>query len=330
MADSLDRFRNNPQDAEAIREKLRREYSNYLPISSRIDEEFADPETAIERSIASESGSVDYVFPQTLQTEGTSDFGPYMQISCYRYQRGYRSLTEIGQTKPKERYYTIKLPLPQTITQEYSADTDQFSGNVIFDVAQGATEGTGDIISAVFGAAGATAASALKAGLQRFLAGAGGATFQTLANAAGAQRNLVSATTGLTLNPRYEVVFNSMQIRQHSFDFNLVPKDAQEAEIIRELTRRLRKSAHPTPVGGTELKIGYAYPDEFIITFHGSDGTRLRDIPFIPDCLIRNLGITHTTGRLHLDDSPVATRVSIQFQELHTLDRTELERLESK
>lgn len=324
MADTFTELR------EAL-EKARVTTMSHTPVYSstpnRVEQASADPSFVMPEAEALENPPESFVFPSGLTEQGNIESGPYMKISCYKYRRGYRELSDIDGNASKEKYYTLILPLPQTIAQEYSANMEQFEGSVVFDAAQQSTDGyIGSLASSAFGAAAMGAAAALKDTMMRFSSTAGGTAFQSFMQQSGAIRNLASTTNGFSLNPRYEMAFNSMQIRQHSFDFNLVPKSAEEARIINRLTRRLRLSSHPTPMFSS-LKMGLTYPDEFVITFHDQTGKPIQEIPYIPDCMIKDLGITHTTGRLHDQGSPIATRIAIQFQELQLLDRDEIKRM---
>lgn len=289
----------------------------------------ADPASVIPDNRATENPPADYTFPKTLVgVNGGQDAGGYMQITCFKYERGYRDLQELeSPNTPKKKQYTIRLPLPQTVSQEYSADLDQFKGSATFDLVQEAADDyIGGVASGVVGAAASGGVAMMKDLAGRFLRGAGVNTQGGLIGAISNQRNLASTAAGLSMNPRYEMAFNSMNIRQHSFDFNLIPTDKEETDIIRELVHQLRLSSHPEPADNV-VGFFYQYPDEFIITFHDHRGRRILEIPYIPDCIIRDIGVAHTTGRLHTDGSPVATRLTIQFQELQALDRNDIKRI---
>jgi hypothetical protein len=327
MADNswMNKYANNARTPD----QLNREYSHkshMLPnTQNRVEQEAADPEVLIPEAEVSESGPVNFAFPKTLDSNGP-DRGPYMQIHCYQYKRGYRDLNEIGTNQAKEKFYSIKLPLPPTLGQEYSADLENFNGSFVYDAAANMAGGDG-VLSAAVGAGAAGIAQTIKTTAQRFIQGTGNMTLNNLLGSIGAQKNLASATAGININPRYEVAFNSMNLRTHSFDFNLVPANSEEAKTLYDMITRLKISAHPKSTDQT-VRVGFFYPDEFVITFHDQFGERIGEIPTIPDCIIKDLGITHTTGRLHVDGAPVATRLTIQFQELQALDRDDIRRLE--
>lgn len=291
-----------------------------IPIGtiSKKQEEANNPQTKVEAAVT-EAKVFEYVFPTNLRSSGTSEFGPYVKISAYSYKRGF------VKQEDKKKLYSIMLPIPQIVNQEYSASLENFEGSVVFDAASklGSAVGGSDTVAALAGGTAALTADSLKMLTQRFVQGTGSQILSSLPQLMSSQRNIVSSQVGYSLNPRYEVAFNSMGLRQHSFEFTLVPTEEVESDEIRSIVNALRLSSHPV-TSDEALGIFYKYPDEFTISFHDADGNLLPDVPYIPDSLIANFGVSTSTGRLHSDNSPVMTKISIAFQEMVALDREDI------
>jgi hypothetical protein len=262
-------------------------------------------------------------FPIGLRSRDKVQSGPYMVIKAYSYKRRIDSKE---QDKP---LYRICLPMPPNIMQGYSAHTTNFSGSYLVDKAMNAFDQSenGGIKSAmagaVVGAAGAGAAFALSAALNSYLDKMKSQTLaQGIHNVAfggiGAEtRNQISSAAGISINPRYETSFDSMELRRHSFQFPLVPTSREEAAIINKIIRQLRYSIHPSELVDDLL---YGYPDKFVVEFNDHMGNRIDSIPHIPDCFISEFTVNSMAGRMH-DNDPISTTLNITFTEQHTLTR---------
>lgn len=265
-----------------------------------------------------------FIFPEQLRSVGSSEYGPFIKISGYTYKRGF------VRPEDKTKKLEIYLPIPQVISQEYSASLSNFEGSIVFDAASatGGALGGSEAMKSVLGGTAFAGAGAISAMVNRFAQGTGSQVLQTLQNSLKEARNLVSTQIGYSLNPRYEVAFNSMGLRQHGFEFNLVPLSEREAKEVDDLVHALRLASHPV-TSDEQLGVFYKYPDEFVISFHDADGVLLRAVPYIPDCIISNLGVSTSTGRMHSDNSPVATKLSVQFQEMTSLSRDDIRNISS-
>lgn len=299
--------------------------NNSVPITNLplLADEVENPNVVVDEQIT-QSEIRDFVFPPSLISRNSSESGPFIKISGYTYKRGF--------IKPedKTKKFNIYLPIPQSITQEYSSSLTNFDGSVVFDAgaAIGGMASGGELAKGILGGAAVGGAGAISAIASRFMQGTGSQILPALTNKLKEARSLASTQVGYSLNPRYEVAFNSMGLRQHSFEFNLVPTSSEEALVIDDLVHALRLASHPV-ISDEALSIFYKYPDEFVVSFHDADGVLLRSVPYIPDCIIANLGVTTSTGRMHSDNTPVATKLSIQFQETTALSRDDIRNISS-
>lgn len=287
------------------------------------EEKQESPNKVVEEQIKQEE-ILKFIFPEQLRSSGSSEYGPFIKISGYTYKRGF--------VKPedKTKKLEIYLPIPQVVSQEYSASLSNFEGSIVFDAASKIANeaGASETFKGILGGAAFAGANAISAIAGRFAQGTGSQVLASVQNSLKEARMMASTQIGYSLNPRYEVAFNSMGLRQHGFEFNLVPLSERESKEVDGLVHALRLAAHPV-TSDEQLGVFYKYPDEFVISFHAADGTLLRSVPYIPDCIISNIGISTSTGRMHSDNSPVATKLSIQFQEMVALSRDDIRNISS-
>jgi hypothetical protein len=262
-------------------------------------------------------------FPIGLRSRDKVQSGPYMVIKAYSYKR---RIDTKEQDKP---LYRICLPMPPNIMQGYSAHTTNFSGAYLVDKAINAFDASenGGIKGAMAGAvvggvalgASIAATSAIAALLdkmksQSMAQGIHNVVFGGFGSDA---RNQISSAAGISINPRYETSFDSMELRRHSFQFPLVPTSREEAAIINKIIRQIRYSIHPSELVDDLL---YGYPDKFVVEFKDHMGNTIDSIPHIPDCFISEFTVNSMAGRMH-DNDPISTVLNITFTEQHTLTR---------
>lgn len=153
-------------------------------------------------------------------------------------------------------------------------------------------------------------------GGQRAVSGAG-SVINTLGNAIGTTAQLAN----MPINPRVEVLFATTPLRDFQFEFLMIPRNKEEARIIKEIVTTLRFHAAP------ELSLaGFTFipPAEFDVTFYHR-GVENLAIPRINTCVLLecevdyapNLGIWQT----YKDGSPLATRLRLVFKEVEPIHK---------
>ena len=67
---------------------------------------------------------------------------------------------------------------------------------------------------------------------------------------------------GSTVNPRASLAFEGVELKQHSFNWTLIPKNERDSEIIRAIIRTLKQNSLPTyqTFAGTNFKAYLRYP----------------------------------------------------------------------
>lgn len=119
--------------------------------------------------------------------------------------------------------------------------------------------GTGSISSITDFFKGNLNGDAARAAATRVASGFGGAT-------AGA----ISSALSTTPNPNTRVIFKSVNLREFSFDFRLLPKSEEEAQAIENIIFFFRKNLYPKTINlqGTNppIPIAYKFPNKFDIS----------------------------------------------------------------
>lgn len=269
-----------------------------------------------------------------LSETGASDreVGAYMVYSAFKYERG---IGAVGKNELGERIFSIALPMPGNIAQAYNAEWAQFEAGVAGLAAAtfSSGKGAGAATAGVIGAAAGGAISGLLGSITEKLQGTSGAMFNGAMEAATAEqtKSTVSSATGLSFNPRREMAFNSMQIRQHSFQYTLTPANSAEASTCEAIIKNFRGAMHSETKGIS--RIGLEYPYEFVIEFYGPNGERLNYPSVIPDSYMTSFQVVvnpgFATARLHQDNTHIQYQITMAFTESVALSRNDLQLLES-
>jgi hypothetical protein len=123
----------------------------------------------------------------------------------------------------------------------------------------------------------------------------------------------LSLATGLARNPHMSVIFKSVNLRQHQFDYDFVCRNQQESETLFRIIYFLKNSMHPSYADGFHNHL-FEYPDEFEISFDRSDYM----YSFGP-CVLTNVSVNyHNAGSpayFQNTHAPVAVGLSLSFLE---------------
>ena len=183
---------------------------------------------------------------------------------------------------------------------------------------QGITNAATSIISGILGngsqnstnnasVAGAVAASALLGGNDG-LAGA------------------IKGSTRLTVNPNTRTLFNNVNIREFSFDFQFVPRSQSEAIEIAAIIQFFRTEAYPellkyTTDNGLEIPFGYKFPNAWDISAIWG-GQQIKGLDFQRSYL-RNVSTTYNPTQIGMyeDGSFNEIRMTLTFVETRPLDK---------
>jgi len=181
-----------------------------------------------------------YVFPESLRTgQKGQDF---LKIDMMKYQPRQlgaqeegvgSSLTINDREQNRKSIGTVILPIPGGIqdSQQVQWGSDSMTPMQIAmsNVAlAGITQGMGAMVDA--GGNALTEATASGEDVKKALA-------NTLAGQAAGAGKLLTRTTGAVMNPNMELLFNSPNMRNFSFQFRLAPRSKSEAMTIIKIIR---------------------------------------------------------------------------------------------
>jgi len=136
------------------------------------------------------------------------------------------------------------------------------------------------------------------------------------------------SAAGVTTNPNTRVLFKSVGLREFSFAFKFIATSSAEAEEIKEIIKLFRTELYPENinlgVGGSEISIGYRFPNKFQINveYDGEEvATRIKP------CYLRDVSVTYnnTAMSMHSDGNFQEIEMTLAFQESRTLNRKDVE-----
>lgn len=117
--------------------------------------------------------------------------------------------------------------------------------------------------------------------------------------------------SGRTINDFAALTYGGQDFREFSFDFELIPNNATEAKILKEIIQSL-KFASSSKNEGSVIKYPYFWTVR-VINPKGDDYFTAKK------CVINNLAINkfQNSQTIHNDGEPIQTDISISFTELY-------------
>jgi hypothetical protein len=151
---------------------------------------------------------------------------------------------------------------------------------------------------------------------------------------------LATGAFGTVINPQLEMVYTSPEFRGFSFEFMFYPRSQREAQEVHEIIRLFKFHQAPEVlsskfaggVGGFFL----VPPSEFDIQFY-YNGRENPNIPRISTCALTNMSVDYSPNGFATYETlsskptvggtgtPVAMRLTLQFQELEILTKSNFE-----
>ena len=268
-----------------------------------------------------------YTFP--------SDLGRHCMVinfATYNYNSG-GGITGVD-------HDSIVLPLPKQLAETSSLQVD---GKELGVVGAGAIDVIGNKID--FGDLGASAAESVMDKIKSlFGAGAG-----TTADIQGLATDVVSTTQFLTraglgsispeigsaieaeqgraINPHTTLMFDGVNLKTHTFNWELAPQSEKDSQILRDMNRFIKRKIHPTyanPLGESRQDTSFSrglltYPSVAKIFFLGVN----QDYFFsLKPCMIREFSIDYTPNGQSILKGGKPAFINIQMtaveQTIHT------------
>lgn len=76
----------------------------------------------------------------------------------------------------------------------------------------------------------------------------------------------VASSLQTVQNPNTRVIFKSVNLREFSFTFKLLPKSKEESEEVKKIIHFFRRNLYPKTIKAGNLPVGYRFPNKFGIT----------------------------------------------------------------
>lgn len=157
--------------------------------------------------------------------------------------------------------------------------------------------------------------------------------------------NAVMNMSGGAINPKVEVLFRNVQLRNFQFVFLFSPMSEKESMNMYKIIKMLRYHAAPEIIGGkndpqagyvgslseqsTYLSTGGSFetPSEFVIKFWRKNGNRFVEndtLPRIGRCVIEHIDVNYTPqGEFSTfsNGHPVSAMLTVVFRELRIIDK---------
>lgn len=220
---------------------------------------------------------------------------------------------------------TVILPVSSRISDTNSCDwgenkmnaLDIVAGQAAFGFLQSGFEGLGDSLGKIAGDIGENKDASKQFAVKSFLGAAVGQAGQ----------GLFTRQTGAIVNPNIELLFNSPQLREFSFDFTLAPRDKGEAEVVIKIIRFFKQGM--APIRDTSrlfLKSPHTFEVEFLKRVVDNRGVVVPETnPFIgkkKECALVNVSVDYTpngTYSTYDDGVMTAYKMSLTFKELEAV-----------
>lgn len=135
--------------------------------------------------------------------------------------------------------------------------------------------------------------------------------------------DILASTKGQILNPNTEVLYQGPQLRTFSLTFKMVPRTKDEAKGIKDICTQFKKAALPSGATGTEKNL-IGVPKILSVVFKQAADKNSAAVnnPWVSQyktCALGGVDINYTpdgSWATYRDGSPVATQLTLQFQEL--------------
>ena len=277
-------------------------------------------------------------YPQPSKEERV----PYMKICGFKYEydaddtNGNKSSSSNLATN---RTATIKLPLPGNLASGMSLQYEDYSSffaklvrahkpsekgeGVSFDsILESIKQATGGIDSQVWTDAGLAggAAGIFSAAMGEGIGAAAAATIDEAFK-------YIRVQGGIAVNPMSQASYVGANIRTHSFEFHMVPRNKVEALECKKIIEMLQYCSI-----GERSKVMQGllvnFPSVWNVSFHTADDVPINGMLEIPDCFITEVNVTYSPTRAGFtvtrDNDPFAYVITITFKEAQNLIRDDL------
>ena len=133
--------------------------------------------------------------------------------------------------------------------------------------------------------------------------------------------NVTARSTGTVINPNLELLFGGPQLRQFNFNFNLTPRDREEARIVRKIVRAMKRNMTPQR---SDSNLFLKTPRIFKIEYIYGEGNQ--EHPFMnkfKPCACTNFSVNYTPDGSYMtyagEPSMTSYQISMSFGEIEPI-----------
>ena len=240
-------------------------------------------------------------------------------LNTPKYTQNIIRVGDIGRNAPHTILYStqgtvIKLPLPINLSSAQGSDWQQQQVSAMGMVGRHYGKEMKSMANDVM------SAGSLKDGLSKLGVDMFKQADADMASVLMRAEESKSQLAGLKLatNPRNEMLFNGMQFKSYSFNFNLVPMRKEDSDSIQTAIRTIQRASAPSMKGA---KMFMTYPDTWNITFMSEGSNEGNEyLMKINECCCTNVGVNYTpqgsSNNLHKNNAPLAVELSLDFTEV--------------
>ena len=131
--------------------------------------------------------------------------------------------------------------------------------------------------------------------------------------------SIISRSQGLILQSNLELLFSGVQLRSFPFIFDFAPRDYDEAIVVKDIIRMIKRSMSPRRVGEGNLFIRSPKLFKFVYNHRG------REHPFLNKMktgFLTSMNVDYTASGTYAtydDGTPVHMRMTLQFTEMNPI-----------
>ena len=217
---------------------------------------------------------------------------------------------------------SVAMYLPPSVEDTTTANyNDSKTGIAGFLVATGVAAQGGDA---------AKIAKSLVAGTEGILGDMAAKSIGAVAELAGAEGGeaLVKKAFGEADNPYMEVLFDSMSLRTFTYNFNMAPRNEQEAYEVQRIIQLFRFHMAPELRPGVNRYLGLPSQFDIHYMFLSRDGNTSENNYYnrVATCVLQDCKVNYTPNGVKSfeDGGPTATTMSLTFKEIELLTKDKI------
>tara|TARA_R100000541_G_scaffold1902_2_gene7024 strand:+ start:3879 stop:4901 length:1023 start_codon:yes stop_codon:yes gene_type:complete len=155
-----------------------------------------------------------------------------------------------------------------------------------------------------------------------------------LVNKFGSAGGAVRSSLQTTPNPNMRAIFKSVNLREFSWSFKLIPNSKIEAEEIKDIINWFRRNLYPEGIVRGGIVVGYRFPPMFRIhlLYDSKEMNRTNEAFIFKDMHMKSFNATYNSGTagFHAGGDYSEVDISISFVESETFTRQDFDKTNAR